>query len=194
MSSPRARRHERSRERILDAAQTLVLEHGLDAVSLRQVAKTADYSPAGLYEYFDGKKALFDALAQRSSERLVGAMSEAPVTDDPVADLVTLAGAYIAFSRSAPQDYQLLMSRPAPDAEEGDTPFSLVVKAVARVVSSGRMRGPLTPIEVAYGLWASWHGLAHLALSHLADMDEDVTDAELGAVEALIRGYLAERR
>ena len=54
------------RQRILDAAEQLIVEHGAKAVTLRQIAKKVGVShPAVLY-YFDGLPALIEALQQRT--------------------------------------------------------------------------------------------------------------------------------
>ena len=54
-TAPRQRRHEKSQQAILDIAAKLIVEHGHEKLSLREVARQADYSPAGLYEYFKSK-------------------------------------------------------------------------------------------------------------------------------------------
>ena len=58
------------RQRILDAAEQLIVEHGAKAVTLRQIAKKVGVShPAVLY-YFDGLPALIEALQQRTARAL----------------------------------------------------------------------------------------------------------------------------
>ena len=58
------------RQRILDAAEQAIVEHGAKAVTLRQIAKKVGVShPAVLY-YFDGLPALIEALQQRTARAL----------------------------------------------------------------------------------------------------------------------------
>ena len=54
-ASNRRRKHLRSRANILSVAREQILAHGVENLSLRGVAEQAGYSPASLYEYFDGK-------------------------------------------------------------------------------------------------------------------------------------------
>jgi AcrR family transcriptional regulator len=52
-------------EEVLDAAARLVLEHGVDALTTRDVAEGAGVPVASLYQYFSGKEDILLALAQR---------------------------------------------------------------------------------------------------------------------------------
>jgi AcrR family transcriptional regulator len=67
--TPRERRSERSRQSILQAALELVIEKGLSKLSLREIARRADYSPAGLYEYFGSKDEIIEALVRDANQR-----------------------------------------------------------------------------------------------------------------------------
>jgi TetR/AcrR family transcriptional repressor of nem operon len=54
-----------NRERILDAAQHLVIENGFAATSVDQVLRTAGTSKGAFFHHFDSKLALARALTQR---------------------------------------------------------------------------------------------------------------------------------
>lgn len=56
------RRPPLTRERIYGAAQKLADEEGLDAVSMRRVARALGVTPMSLYNHVDGKEALLDGL------------------------------------------------------------------------------------------------------------------------------------
>jgi TetR/AcrR family tetracycline transcriptional repressor len=53
-----------SRERILREAVALVDEEGLDAVSMRKLARRLGVDPMSLYNHVDGKDALLDGVAE----------------------------------------------------------------------------------------------------------------------------------
>ena len=64
---------ERSRRRvegILDAAATLVVERGVDALTPRDIADAAGAPVASLYQYFADKEAVLLALAARDMEEM----------------------------------------------------------------------------------------------------------------------------
>src|SRR5687768_12961991 len=94
----RERRQHRSRRQILLAARELVLELGADAVSLRAVAARANYSPASLYEYFEGKDDLLRELGEESMVVLRGRMERVPATLPPDRRPVRYAQAYLSFA------------------------------------------------------------------------------------------------
>jgi len=50
LKSPEDR--EQLRSQILDAARTLFVERGIEAVTMRQIAKQINYSATTLYHYF----------------------------------------------------------------------------------------------------------------------------------------------
>lgn len=63
-------RAEDAREHILDAAENLFAHHGLDAVSVRDVARKAHVDTALVHYYFATKRGLFDAVFARRAEIL----------------------------------------------------------------------------------------------------------------------------
>ena len=65
-----------TRTRILDTAESLFAERGLAATSVRDIAAAAGLTPASLYNHFQGKEALYDAVLERCLLPLVGALDE----------------------------------------------------------------------------------------------------------------------
>jgi AcrR family transcriptional regulator len=53
-----------TRERILKAAGQLIAEHGIDAVTITDIANAADVSRGNLYSHFDSKEALLNAIVK----------------------------------------------------------------------------------------------------------------------------------
>src|SRR3712207_5252969 len=93
----RQQKHDDPREAILAAARALILEKGPEQLSLREVARRSAYSPAALYEYFDGKDALIQAVADESLAQLAASLRRIP-TDLPARDrMVELGLAYVQF-------------------------------------------------------------------------------------------------
>jgi len=78
-----------SRDRLLDAALRLFLEHGYGNLSMETIARDAHVSMRTIYSQFGGKAGLFGALIRRSSDQFVDSLS----TQYPPKE------ALIAFSR-----------------------------------------------------------------------------------------------
>jgi AcrR family transcriptional regulator len=77
-----ADRGEQTRERIVQAARKLVVEHGYTGVSTGQVLERADVSRGGLYYHFSGKRELWGAVLEAVEieliARLAAAIADAP--------------------------------------------------------------------------------------------------------------------
>ncbi|WP_435744071.1 TetR/AcrR family transcriptional regulator [Microbacterium sp. PMB16] len=58
------------RERILDAAEELVLARGFEAMSVAEIANGAGIAKGAVYREFVGKRDILDALLQRGNARL----------------------------------------------------------------------------------------------------------------------------
>ena len=54
-----------SRERILDAAESLFASRGFEGAAMRDIAAGAGLNPASLYNHFTSKQALFEAVLER---------------------------------------------------------------------------------------------------------------------------------
>jgi AcrR family transcriptional regulator len=66
---------------ILEASAHVLEVHGYEGASTARIAKKAGVSIGSLYQYFDSKEALFDALTAELIERLM--LSVAPVAATP---------------------------------------------------------------------------------------------------------------
>jgi AcrR family transcriptional regulator len=62
-----------TRDRILDAATTLVFEHGVAATTLDEVRKATGVSKGQLYHYFADKEELIHAVIDRTIEQVMDA-------------------------------------------------------------------------------------------------------------------------
>ena len=75
----RAPRQERRRRRVaglLDAAARLVVEHGVEALTTRDIAEAAGAPVASLYQYFADKEGIMLALAQRDMAEMDAQVAE----------------------------------------------------------------------------------------------------------------------
>ena len=85
-----------ARQRILDAAESLVLRQGFAATTVDAVLAEAGASKGAFFHHFPSKAALGRALVERYAQRDAAALEEAiaaaeAASDDPAAQLVALA-------------------------------------------------------------------------------------------------------
>ena len=107
--SRRDRRRLATRAEILVAARELLLEVGPEALSLRQVARRADFSPAALYTYFPSRDRLVASLFAESFERLDAYLRRVPADLPPERRVVELGLAYMEFARENPMDLRCIL-------------------------------------------------------------------------------------
>jgi TetR/AcrR family transcriptional repressor of mexJK operon len=81
-----------SRDRVLDTALTLFLEHGYGNLSMEAIAREARVSLRTIYSQFGSKAGLFGALIRRCSDHFVGSLS---LQGEPEAALVAFAREFL---------------------------------------------------------------------------------------------------
>jgi AcrR family transcriptional regulator len=86
---------ERTAESLLDAAEKLVAEGGVGALSVRRLAAAIGATNQAVYSLFGSKDGLVIALGTRAFNLLSDGLDTLPATDDPAGDLVE--GAVVVF-------------------------------------------------------------------------------------------------
>src|ERR671932_919524 len=97
----RRRQHDaRTASALLDAAEQILHEGGIEALSVRSVATRIGTSTRAVYSVFGSKEQLLAALGVRAFEMLGTGVAALPETHDPAADLV--AAGVTVCSESGP--------------------------------------------------------------------------------------------
>lgn len=100
--------------RILDAAESLLVARGYDALTIRQIALDAGVATGTIYQFFPDKSAIVDVLAERYLAMFAGAM-HALEQQDPVGspeELVeVLVGTFVELHRRHPGYRALRLGR-----------------------------------------------------------------------------------
>ena len=86
-----------ARERILDAAESLVYVHGFNATTLDAILREAGASKGAFFHHFDSKEALGNALVERYAQRDIELLDETMATAETLTD--DPGGQAIAFIR-----------------------------------------------------------------------------------------------
>ena len=179
-SSTRKRRAARTRQAIIDAARELITERGAHNLSLREIARRIEYSPAGLYEYFANKEEIVQAVIADGFQRFATSMFSVS-TDLPVEEyLHELGMVYVRFARSNPQHYMLIFSRPElqnPVTSDNNfvsaATFQTLVDGVKRGIEDGFYPPSIDVMETSFGNWSIVHGIAMLIVTQCKHMDMD---------------------
>jgi AcrR family transcriptional regulator len=200
-----AERKEREREevrrKILDAAHELFETEGYERVTMRRIAEAIEYSPTTIYNHFEDKDDLVNALCHEDFSRLLSAMAEHPAPTDPVECIRHLGRAYAAFGLRNPNHYRFMFMTPAKfehpheAALPGQEAFGFLRAAVARAIEQGQFQNGSVD-TMAQVLWSGIHGAVALLITldpgmwPQAPAAPDLVDQ---VIENGIRGFLKER-
>jgi AcrR family transcriptional regulator len=191
-TSPRDRRHDLTRQKILDTARSILLSEGLGGISMRALAEKADYSPAALYKYFDSKEAIVEALRQEAWQMMAAFEPEPPPAGMiSLADLYVHSGRnYIRFASQYPEYYQLIMSTtetgPASLEEFKQHPnFIELLRFVEAAVAAGEFELPdgYTPLHLALLSWFTVHGISLLNLTMMSKCQDEFEAVSVEVLE-----------
>jgi AcrR family transcriptional regulator len=165
---------------LLEAAAKLLAEGGPAALSTRRLAAAVGTSTMTVYTHFGGMDDLVRAMVREGFTRLRERMGRVEVTEDPVADVITLGCAYRGNAKENPYLYAVMFGGSEPggfaltdeDRQYGRYTLDFVVDAVQRCMVVRRLR-PGDPQLVARQLWIALHGLVNLELRDYLDEPYD---------------------
>ncbi len=193
--SRRDRRRLDTREEILGVARELLLEVGPEAISLRQVARRADFSPAALYNYFSSRDELVASLFAESFQKLDSYLERVP-SDLPLKTrLVELGMAYLDFGRENPMDLRCVLVATSQEGLSSTEAMGLgltALRIIGDTMREGTEQGLFAPDqslgapELAYGMWALVHGLVSVSAVDLTPVADLISADERRVLEAFV--------
>ena len=105
----REREREQRKEHILDTARKLLLEKGLNATSINQIAKHSELSVGAIYFYFRDKEDLFASLQLEGLDLLSQSIRKSVRPDcSPEDKIRSIAKAYLRFSEEHKNYYDII--------------------------------------------------------------------------------------
>jgi TetR/AcrR family transcriptional regulator len=103
------REKEQRREEIINAAQKVFFEKGLQTATMDDIADSAEVSKGTLYLYYKSKEDLYLAVVMRGMDILLDMFSTITVSDQPAIKKISLFGdAYYEFFKNH-RNYFLMM-------------------------------------------------------------------------------------
>ena len=122
-------------------AWNLAREHGIAGVSLHALAREVGIRQPSLYEYFDSKHALYDAMFADGNRQLLERLDAVELPADSRAALKKLLRAFIDFALEDPARCELLFERHLPGFTPTPESYALAEEALGRVVAVMRDAG-----------------------------------------------------
>jgi AcrR family transcriptional regulator len=198
MSTP-GYHHGDLRRALLEAALSLVDEHGIEGLTLREVARRAGVSHSAPYHHFADKRAIVAGLAEESYGLLRNDLATAARRhDDPLERLRAIGVAYVHFAFRHPPRFRV-MNRPELRSRERVTAVELAgersEEPLREAIAAAQAAGVLVagdPQAIGLAAWATAHGLATLIvdgpLRHRVRSLREAERLTRAAVELLLTG------
>ncbi len=191
---------------IIDAARELFVARGVEAVTMREIAKRIGYSATSIYLHFADKEAVLRAILDVDMLALATSLNAILQIEDPVERMQALGYGYAEFALSFPNHYRLMfMAERIPcDPEKSSLQknnaeqdaYFLLKTVVNDVYLAGRFKAELQDVDlIAQVIWAGVHGVCSLEINMACDKWVNWADisARLQLMQTvLIRGLLRE--
>jgi AcrR family transcriptional regulator len=129
----RAARHEATRTEIIRAAWVIVRAEGLASLSLRDLAAAVGMRAPSLYQYFDSKHAIYDAMFEQGMREALAVAAGALEGREGRDALRESGRALLLFSTSDPVRNQLLFQRTIPAFTPSPESYGPAIEMSARV-------------------------------------------------------------
>ncbi|AZZ80803.1 TetR family transcriptional regulator [Gordonia alkanivorans] len=178
------------RSSLIRAGRTILERDGEAGLTVRAAAAEAKVAPMGVYNHFDGRDGLLDALVTDGYAELGRAVAASD--DDPSTRLRSSGRGYRRFATSSPVVYGLMFSaRCTPDLEVAAHAFEVLVDVirygqVAGVVATG------DPTTLAMQTWSAVHGAVSLELMGALPPNVDADTNYENVLDFIARGLRAQ--
>jgi AcrR family transcriptional regulator len=168
------------RERILDCAVDLYLEHGLKGLSMRHVGDRLGVSATAIYRHYRNKEDLVHNVIGEAV-KVFGSYLFAALSAKTAEERFVKSGeAYLAFALEKSKYYEVIFMTPSQLGEEGVpedlqqrsmATFQFLVDRVQECMEAGYFRKD-DAHSVAMTVWAHGHGLVSIHLAKKSPLDE----------------------
>lgn len=162
------------REACLREALKVIERSGVEALSLREVARGLGVSHQAPYKHFASRDHLLAEVVRRIYDGFARHLDDRPRHDDPYADLGSIGEAYFTYARAHPLQYRLMFATALPDPAAHPAmmtsarhAFAILSEAIDRVHGRPAATSPAgraVPLDALY-VWATVHGLASIMQS-----------------------------
>lgn len=147
-------------------AMAIIGDSGLEALSLREVARRLGVSHQAPYKHYPSRDHLIAELVRRAFLDFAEYLDARPVAGDAATDLAGMGAAYLQYASEHPLHYRLMFGTPLPDP--ADHPAMMDAARHAFTLLRGclhRMRpgaGTAAVDRDALFVWSCMHGTASI--------------------------------
>ncbi len=182
------------RAKIGAAATALYAAKGVDAITIRDIAKKLGRSPMGLYRYFADREDIIAFVRTDAFNRFSDALEAAFASGgDAFARARAVGRAYVDFALGNPNAYRLMFDMSPPNEARhrdlrraGERAGETITRHVKDLAAAGIVHGD--PQLIGNALWAASHGVIVLHLAGRLPHGMDVHDLYFETMRLTFRG------
>lgn len=179
--SRKQREWQQREQLILDTAQLLLQQHGLQGLTMERVASEIEYSRGTVYNHFASKEEIVNAIGIRCMQTLTGMFRRAQQYPGSQRDrLAALSLAHSLYAQLHPVEMQNMQLLKSPDIRSKISPqkqqsllqmeqeiTGIALDIVRAAINNGELPAsqPAVPDSIVMGLWSMGYGANLLQLS-----------------------------
>jgi TetR/AcrR family transcriptional regulator len=171
------REKEMRRQQILDTAERLFLEKGIETTTMEEIAQVCEISRGTLYLYFKAKEEIYIEVILHGTNILYDMMNEAIERENTVERQIQSIGeAYLNFYKLHRNHFMFMLNIDyfghgkcleelnyvSQITEKSKQIWTLIVKVLKRGMEEKFFKADIKPMEIAVLFWASSNGLIRL--------------------------------
>ena len=134
-----AERREARTTEIVEAAWKLAAAEGIGGFSLHGLARELGIRQPSLYEYFESKLALYDAMFADGNRKLLARLDALELPDDPRDAVKAFMHAFVDFALEDIPRMALLFTRPIKRAMADDLGYGLALESIAAMDMAAKL-------------------------------------------------------
>lgn len=156
------------KEACVQAAREVIAEHGVESLSMRDVARKLDISHQAPYRHFESRDHLLAEIMRRCFAEFAQHLDDRPRTGNPAADLESMGHAYLRYARMKPLEYRLMFGTPWPEPAQHPALVRHAVHAFnllrdsLRALHGGQPEDHAQADRQAMFIWSTLHGMASI--------------------------------
>lgn len=161
------------KEACLRAAREFIADHGVEQLSLREVARHLGVSHQAPYRHYPSRDHLLAEVMRRCFREFAEFLDDRGTHADARADLGALGERYLAFATAHPVEYRLMFGTPWPAvgeslglADDAIHAFDVLRRVLARIHGTRPSARRRIDLDAMF-IWSNLHGLATITQSNV---------------------------
>jgi AcrR family transcriptional regulator len=181
------------KEACLRAARESIAEHGVEQLSLREVARRLGVSHQAPYRHFPSRDHLLVEVMRRCFRDFAAFLDDRGTHADPREDLGALGSRYLAYATGHAVEYRLMFGTPWPTvgeelglAEDAIHAFDVLRRVLRRIHGEQAAMRQRIDLDAMF-IWANMHGIATITQSNVMAHLKLAPKVESSAVEHVFK-------